>query len=316
MFHDFLNNTPILLIAFNRPDTTEAVFESIGAVKPAKLYIAIDGPRSDKQGEAELCSQVIKITKDIDWKCDVNYLIRDTNLGCKKAVTDAISWALLNEDRIIIIEDDIVPGIPFYKFVSELLERFKDDERIVMISGNNYSPFGNMEEDYLFSKYGHIWGWATWKRAWDKFDVNIPEIEDSIKNGYNDFNFTCNEEKKYFDKYFRSLHQRIKAGTENAWGPQFVFYRFKNNLLSIVPRVNLASNIGINSSRTDTVSLTTENTNYWPSDNSFLIRVHPETVIISEEYELTHFRDHINIKTPFGNRIVNKIRRTVKSILR
>ena len=141
---------PVLLIAFNRPDTTKIAFESIRQVKPKKLYVAIDGPRSNKQGEVTLCKQVVKITQNVDWECDANYLIRENNLGCKHAVTGAIDWALKNEDRIIVIEDDIVAVPAFFSYAEKLLEKFKDDERIAMISANQYTPI-EMENDYLFT---------------------------------------------------------------------------------------------------------------------------------------------------------------------
>ncbi len=159
---------PVLLIAFNRPDTTEQVFQKIREVKPLKLYVAIDGPRENKEGEAELIEKVKKIVREVDWECDVKHLFREKNVGCKMGVYGAISWALENEDRIIVIEDDIIAVPSFFYFADELLERYKDDNRIAMISANNYTPL-NDTSDYLFTKYGHIWGWATWK----EYGINL-----------------------------------------------------------------------------------------------------------------------------------------------
>ena len=125
---------PVLLIAFNRPNTTREVFESIRKVRPEKLYVAIDGPRHYKQGESDVCEQVIEITKNVNWKCETKYLIREKNLGCKYGVSGAISWALENEESVIVIEDDIVPVSSFFYFAEALLEKYKNDERIAMIS--------------------------------------------------------------------------------------------------------------------------------------------------------------------------------------
>lgn len=295
--------TPVLFIAFNRPDTSYVAFQRIREVQPSKLYVAVDGPRDNKPEEKELCQQVIEITKNVDWPCDVHYLIREKNLGCKLAVTGAISWALKNEERVIIIEDDIVAVPAFFSYAEELLEKYKYDENVAMISANQYTPI-EMEDDYLFTKYGHIWGWATWKRVWDKFDVEVPEIESAIIEGLKGFKFVNKKECKFFKKYFGHWMVKIKNKTENAWGPQFVFFRNANNLLSVVPKVNLASNIGTTSSRTDNV--TKKNEHYFSADSSFVLKKYPIAVACNLEYDKHHFKHHINKKPSLIRRAVNK----------
>ena len=304
--------TPVLLIAFNRPDTTKVAFNAIREVKPKKLYVAIDGPRNQIQGEEELCKQVLQITQNVDWECDTQYLIREKNLGCKYGVSGAISWALENEDRVIIIEDDIVPAATFFSFAEELLEKYKDDERIAMISANQYTPI-KMENDYLFTNYGHIWGWATWKRVWDNFDVDLPYMEDDIKNGYlKTMNFSRNKLKS-FERYSKGMFNSIKRLNINTWDYQFVYFILRNNLLSIAPRVNLASNIGTSSSRIDTVAKI--NKNYYPADESFNLYKHPNKIECDMEYDEHHFKNHISISftPPLYKRIYNKILRIIKS---
>jgi hypothetical protein len=295
--------TPIVLIAFNRPDTTKIVFDSIKEIKPKKLYVAIDGPRAHKSGEANLCKEVLEITKKVDWDCDVKYLVREENLGCKYGVSGAITWALENEDRIIVVEDDIVASPAFFSFAEKLLEKFKDDDRIGMISGNNYTPIA-MDDDYLFSRYGHIWGWATWKRVWSKFDVEVPEIINAIDNNLENMSFVSSGEKRFYKKYFKKRASRIMNKTENAWGPQFRFFRDQNKLLSIVPKVNLASNIGVNSSRTNAV--TKGNENYYPAETNFFLENHPLKVEKNSEYDKYHFNAHIN-KSSFFEKAMYKI---------
>ncbi|HSV88427.1 MAG TPA: hypothetical protein VLH61_07275 [Bacteroidales bacterium] len=285
--------TPVLLIGFNRPDTIKVSFDYIRKTKPQKLYVAIDGPRNNKPGEQELSNQVLRITRQIDWNCDAKYLIREKNIGCKLNVTGAISWVLEKEDRVIIIEDDVVAEPAFFSFAEELLEKYKDDERIAMISSNQYTPI-EMEADYLFTKYGHIWGWATWKRVWKKFDVNVPEIEAVVSSGFKDISFINNIEYPYFKKYFGFWMEKIKNKTDNAWGPQFFFFRLRNNLLSIAPKVNLASNIGVSSSRTDSVSK--RNENYYSAERSFVLTNHTKKVEINNEYDIHHFKKLINRK--------------------
>lgn len=285
-------NTPVLIIAFNRPETTKFVIDRIREVKPTKLYVAIDGPRIDVERDKSLCQKVVEITKDIDWDCSAKYLIRETNLGCKHNVVRAISWVLENEDRLIVIEDDIVPTKSFFSFAQELLEKFKNDERIGIISGSNYTPVEDLLSDYLFTKYGHIWGWATWKRVWDKFDVDVPDLEAEVKSGLVHIYFNDAIERRYFKNYFSLWLRRIKMKKENAWGPQFFYFRLRNNFLSVVPRVNLVSNIGNRSSRTE--SIAAKDTNRWPVDNDFLLTKFGDEVQLKYEYEIHHFLNHIN----------------------
>ncbi|WP_339889379.1 nucleotide-diphospho-sugar transferase [uncultured Flavobacterium sp.] len=301
---------PVLLIAFNRPDTTKRAFESIRKVKPTKLYIAVDGPRAGKQGESELCKQVVEITKQVDWECETKYLIREQNVGCKYGVSGAISWALESEESVIIIEDDIVPVSSFFYFAEELLEKYKNDERIAMVSGNNYTPIDTMEFDYTFSKYGHIWGWATWKRVWDKFDVEIPDINEEIKSNLSSMNFIDKKEKQYYIRYFKKLATKITEKTENTWDSQFGFFRNQNNLLSIVPKFNLCSNIGETSSRTNTVASSEDF--YYPANDSFVLEKHPNNVALNLEYDKYHFNKHIDSKS-FLEKVIYKINKKLKN---
>ncbi len=303
---DSIVKAPVLLIAFNRPDTTKEAFNSIRKVKPEKLYVAIDGPRVNKDGESELCNEVIQITKNVDWECETNYLIREKNLGCKYGVSGAISWALEKEDRVIVIEDDIIPTPSFFYYADELLEKFKDNDRIAMISGNNYTPMEKMVDDYTFSKYGHIWGWATWKRVWDKFDVEVPDIQKEIDSNLANMNFINKKEKRFHKKSFQKLAAKIKDNAENTWDHQFVFFRHQNNLLSIVPKINLCSNIGESSSRTKTVASSSDI--YYPSYDNFIIENHPKKVICNFEYDSYHYENHIDAKS-FIEKAFYKIKR-------
>lgn len=296
--------TPVLLIAFNRPDTTMIVFDTIREVRPKKLYVAIDGPRSNKKDEAELCKQVLHITQNVDWECDAQYLIREKNLGCKLGVTGAIRWALTNEDRVIVIEDDIVAVPAFFSYAQELLEKYKDNERIAMISGNQYTPI-EMDNDYLFTKYGHIWGWATWKRVWNKFDVNLPDLKSDIENGKISEIGLSKKEKNYLQKYAKNILSLISDKSINTWDYQFAYFRIRNQLLSIAPRTNLASNIGIDSSRTDAKSLI--NRHYYPADDSFILTKHPAIIECNTVYDKHHFKKHINRKTSLIKRAYRKV---------
>ena len=170
--------TPILFLIFNRPDTTKLVFESIKRIKPAKLYIAADGARKHKVGEDLLCKETRSIIDLIDWECEIKTLLRTENLGCKIAVSSAIDWFFENEEQGIILEDDCLPNESFFNFCEQLLNQFKENKEIMHISGNNFQDgITRGDGSFYFSKYNHIWGWATWKRAWKLYNVKL-EIED------------------------------------------------------------------------------------------------------------------------------------------
>lgn len=299
------SKSPVLLIAFNRPDTTQKVFNSIKAYQPKKLYVAIDGPRHGVQGERDRCKAVLDITSNVDWDCDSQYLVREKNLGCQLGVYSAISWALENEDRIIIIEDDIVAVPAFFSFANVLLEKYKDDERIAMISANQYTSMPDISDDYVFTKYGHIWGWATWKRVWDNFDMNLPYLENDIETNYLKQIGLQGDELNHFIKRARTIQNSIENGTMNTWDSQFGYFRLRNQLISIAPRVNLASNIGTTSSRTGKSNVV--NRHFYPSDNNFVLNMHPQIIECSTRYDKHHFRKHINKKKPLFKRLLKKV---------
>ena len=172
-----MNNlkTPILFLIFNRLDTTRRVFEEIRKQKPRQLFVASDGPRVNKDGEREIVEKTRKLVLDnIDWECEVKTLFRGENLGCKIAVSSAIDWFFENIEEGIILEDDCLPAQSFFGYCEELLEKFREDGRISVISGDNFQ-FGwrNTSDSYYFSKNCHIWGWATWRRAWERYDVEM-----------------------------------------------------------------------------------------------------------------------------------------------
>ena len=306
----FGTESPVLLITFNRPEKTRKVFEKIKLAKVKKLYIANDGPRKGNLDDIKAREEIKKLADEVDWNCELYTKFHEKNLGCKLGVSTAISWALENEDRVIIIEDDCVPSLPFFKYCNYCLEKYKDDERIAMISGNNYTPIKEISSDYFFTKYGHIWGWATWKRVWDKFDVNLPFLENDITSGFDKINYLTKDEFKYFKKRWKHLFEKINNDTINTWDYQFSYFRMINNLISIAPRVNLVSNIGLFSSRTGNTSK--NNDNYVPADSDFILLKHPAEIRISLEYEKYHFKKIINKKSPLSQRVYRKIIRIIK----
>ncbi len=234
-------NTPILFIIFNRPDVTSTVFNEIKKIKPSKLYIVADGPRVNRGGEKERCEETRKIIESVDWECEVFKNYSDINLGCKKRVSSGINWFFDNVEQGIILEDDCLPNSSFFRFCEEMLEKYKNEERVGMISGNNFQ-FERIKNEYsyYFSRYSHIWGWATWRRAWNKYDVNISKWPQIKKDASLKKMFSSVKDVYYWTCIFDDVYNN-KIDT---WDYQWSFTCFINNYLSVMPSVNLVSNIG------------------------------------------------------------------------
>ena len=242
--------TPILFLVFNRPELTKRVFEQIRKIQPAFLYIAADGPRPNKPGEDKICSEVKNIIlSNIDWDCEVKTLFRDANLGCGVAVSEAISWFFSNIEEGIILEDDCLPNNSFFSFCETMLLKFRDNDSIMHVSGNNFQ-FSNIgSECYYLSKLPHIWGWATWKSAWQKYDLELKTFDQDKAGNY--FNYAP------IDCYWFQIFASIKNDLiKHTWDYQWTFAIFKNEGLCILPQKNLVSNIGfgVDSSHTTDVN--------------------------------------------------------------
>lgn len=238
---------PILFLVFNRPDTTRLVFEAIRRAKPNRLYVAADGARGDRPGEAEKVEEVKQIVGAVDWPCEVKNLYRDTNKGCKQAVSEAISWFFENEDMGIILEDDCLPDPTFFKFCETLLERYRHDDRIMAICGTNLANTDQMEDSYYFSGIPHIWGWASWSRVWQEYDVEMRDIEQVCSSIAAKSHFS-----KHIWQYWKRFFREVQCGLVNTWDVQFSYLAIKSGRLSIFPKRNLISNIGFGADATHT----------------------------------------------------------------
>jgi hypothetical protein len=234
--------TPVLLIAFNRPELTRRVLDQIRKVKPEKLYLAVDGPRKGKSDDTEKCEDVKKLAEQINWPCEVKTLFSDKNLGCKLGPYSAIKWFFENVKEGIILEDDVLPDVSFFYFCQDLLNYYRDDARIGTISGNNFQEGMEINDSYCFSIYSQTWGWATWRRVWKKYDVDIkkwPELKNKkwLKSIL---------KKPLARFYWRLIFDAVYSKKINsAWDYQWTFVSFFENFLTIIPGVNLATNIGI-----------------------------------------------------------------------
>lgn len=245
---DYTVQSPILLLVFNRPDTALRIFNAVKAVKPARLYIAADGPREENEKDEVLCALTRKIYDDIDWDCSVHKLFLEKNKGCKPAVTDAITWFFDQEDEGIILEDDCLPATDFFYFCDEMLKRYRYDTRMMTVTGTNLQ-LGQKWGDgsYYFSQYTHIWGWATWRRSWQQYDVNLmrykqEDLQPMLSNVFTD---------PFLIQGWVDIFKRLKNG-ENSWDYQLNLITFFENCLCITPNVNLISNIGFRADATHT----------------------------------------------------------------
>jgi len=232
--------TPILFIVFNRPETTAKVFETIRQAKPTRLFVAADGSRDGRAGEKELCATVRQIATNVDWPCQVETLFREKNLGCKNAVSSAITWFFNNVEQGIILEDDCLPNQSFFTFCELMLEKYRDTEKVMMVSGINRLDANEADKDYFFSRLYSIWGWATWKRAWQKYDIEMTGWEQRRKNNELAKMFTHKRMTNVYAEIFDSVY----INKVDTWDAQWAYSCLFNNGLSITPKYNLVSNIG------------------------------------------------------------------------
>jgi hypothetical protein len=240
-------SSPIAFFIFNRPQLTQKVFQAIRTAQPQRLLIVADGPRHE--AEMALCEQTRSVVAQIDWDCDVERNYAATNLGCRGRVASGLNWVFAQTDRAIILEDDCLPHPDFFRFCDELLVRYQDHERVMAINGNNYQQGREITPySYYFSKYFHCWGWATWRRAWQYYDVEMklwPEFRDG---GYMRFVSDSEDECRYWLKKFEQMYQ----GQIDTWDYPFMFACFSQSGLVATPRVNLVSNLGFGVQATHT----------------------------------------------------------------
>ncbi len=253
--------TPILLVVFNRPETTRAVFESIRSIRPAALYVAADGPRAEFEGDVARCDEVRQIATRLDWDCSLHTLFRDRNLGAGPAVASAITWFFNQVPQGIVLEDDCIPSRSFYRFCGELLAYYQDNPAIMHISGNNFQ-YGRKRgtASYYFSRYTHSWGWATWRRAWKHYDFTlIPEADRS-----------------------------------HVWDSQWLLSVERAHGMAALPNVNLVQNIGFGEDATHTRTL--QRFAMLPAQEISFPLIHPQAMAIDRAADtLTYYANFRNV---------------------
>jgi hypothetical protein len=242
-------NVPIALICFNRPEVTKRIFEAIARIQPTQLFVIMDSPRDNHPDDVRKCAEVRSLVSNPTWPCELHLNIAMNNLGCRGRVSSGLDWLFSKVDSAIILEDDCLPDPTFFEYCRELLHRYKDDERVMHIGGINLlPPTYHSTEGYYFSHIHHIWGWATWRRAWAHYDVEMkkwPELKDS------DFLRGIFDNPKTV-RYWKKILQLTYEGKINTWDYQWTFACWTQNGLACAPNSNLVSNLGFDPHATHT----------------------------------------------------------------
>lgn len=272
---------PVALFVFNRPDTTKKVFESIRQARPPMLFIIADGPRPAFPDDLERCKSVRNIVADIDWPCKIFKNYSDTNLGCQKRMSTGLDWLFSQVTEAIIIEDDCLPDQIFFHFCDELLEHYREDERVMTICGTN-TLFNEKagEYSYYFSSFSQVWGWATWRRTWNHYDLEMqkwPALRDSR---WLSKKFSKGRIWRYWERIFEFTYR----GRLKTWDYQLAFACMLNNGLSVVPRTNLISNLGFGPDAT--ITKTFHKLSNLPIKPLEFPLVHPPDVAVAADLDI------------------------------
>lgn len=296
--------TPVAFFVFNRPETTVKVFEAIRLAKPKTLLIVADGPREGYSHEAKNCAEVRDIVRQIDWDCRVYNNYSDINLGCKKRVSSGLDWVFEQVEEAIILEDDCLPDPTFFRFCDENLHHYRTDTRIMSITGNNIIQDQYTDSSsYYFSRYNQIWGWATWRRAWCHYDINMKAWPTINQKGFLNNWFSSNKAARFWAKRFEVAYKNQIDTWDYAW----TFTCWVQNGLSIIPNTNLVSNIGFGPGATHTNEIDSPLANRPVNSMKFPL-CHPNIII--RNYKA----DKKLESTMFSLNIFSRARRKVSSI--
>jgi len=295
--------TPIAFFVFNRPATTRRVFKAISEARPTNLLLIADGPREFKDGDSEACQQVREIVARVDWPCDVYQNFSETNLGCQERMISGLNWVFSLVEEAIILEDDCLPDSSFFPFCQELLERYRGDDRVAYISGANLvERYGKPADSYYFSRIGGIWGWATWRSEWMRYDRHLADWPELRAQRILGEIFDEPRAVEFWTQIFNAMHE--KRGP-NTWDYQWLYTCLKNNSLAIVPSSNLVANIGFGADATHTIE---EDPQLMLQANSIDFPLkHPCSLVPSRM--LDRYRVHDMLPPSIAQRILKKSRR-------
>lgn len=234
-------DVPILITIYNREDVSSELYKILEVIQPKYLYICADGPKLNNKLDEFRCNKTRSIFLNLKWDCDVKYNFSTSNKGCKLSISEGITWFFNNIEYGIILEDDCIPNLTFFTYCKILLEKYRYNENIFHINGANFlgniNPF--VTESYSFTKHISIWGWATWKRAWLKYDINLNNLDFFNKNYFNVNSFSSYAKYHYYKAFLDAANN-----VHNSWCTAWIYTIYSNNGISITPKFNLISNIG------------------------------------------------------------------------
>ncbi len=246
------NNPPaILLLIFNRPEKVRKLMRALEKIRPAKIYVSADGPRSDRKGEAERCNQARLIATDPGWPCEVITNFSEKNLGCKLGVSGGISWFFSHEQEGVILEDDCIPDPSFFRFCAELLEKYRADDRVMHINGTVFLESNDLQRvagSYYFSRIPHVWGWATWARSWKHFDSEMKYRQQLL----GDKEYLSRFSKKKHARYWPGLFEHVSRRNVDSWATPWTYSIMRRGGFCVAPVVNMVYNIGFDDEATHT----------------------------------------------------------------
>ena len=292
--------SPVAMIFFNRPDTTKEVLDAIRVAKPGKMYLISDAPREGRADDEEKVAACRKLVEEgIDWPCEICKNYAEHNMGCRDRVASGISWVLSQEECTIILEDDVVPSPDFFPYIDTMLEAYKDDPKVMMVSGTNLIKNYRIDAPYTFSCFSSIWGWATWARAWNLYDVDVkdwPEVKASGKLMGIHGRFSYMFLKKDID----SVYTKAK----DTWDIQWDYCRHMHRGLGIVPRENMIRNIGFDrEDATHTTGGSTEDFSYGKVEFPIPIQKHVRRNL---DYDRAFINKYFGVR-----KIINFLRKKV-----
>ena len=267
----------VVFIVYRRPELTRRVFERIAAARPERLFVIADGPR-DSDDEA-MCAATREITENVTWPCDVRRDYATENQGSRTRISGGLDWVFSQVEEAIILEDDCLPDPTFFRFCSELLERYRHDDRVGQIAGSSFVRDACVPpESYYFSRYPMIWGWATWRRSWQELDIDMAHWPEVKAAGRHFLLFPTRREALYYEEIWDEVH----AGRMDVWGLQWLFTRLIHGTVSVVPSVNLVSNLGFGVAATRTLDRNSPGAEFPLSSLEFPLN-HPSVTIVNVE---------------------------------
>jgi len=296
--------TAVLLLVFNRPDTTTLVFEAIRKAKPPRLYVAADGPRANRMGEAEIVAKVREIATAVDWPCEVKTLFREENLGCKYAVSGAITWFFAQEDRGIILEDDCLPSQSFFWFCEEMLAKYEYDQKIDLISGDGRILEAiNLPEECVLLPYPLIWGWASWAHKWSNYDVDMKSWP---ANKLNIINAHSRRNSLFWGHVFKKTFENVI----DTWDYQLAYMLQVHKSNCLLPPKNLVRNIGFN--RDNATHTTGSGEGFVIEEKEIMLPAVISNSMANERLAKNYADQNLFLFKPFFSRLIDRILRIFK----